>query len=131
MTFTDPTETDVRDWLSQGVDMPSAPTALEVSLHNSDPGESPDGSTEVSAADYSRVSVSTPGGWATVGNNGLENANQIDFGTTQNDWGTLTHAVLWDDSGVARAVTALGNSGDAPTGVEVYYPAGELTFTVD
>lgn len=129
--FTDATETDGRDWLFKGVDMPPAPTSLEVSLHNSDPGDSPDGSTEVSAADYSRVSTSTGTDWDAIGENAAENAVKIDFGTTQNDWGTITHAVLWDNNGVARAKTTLDNAGETPTGIEVYYPAGTLDFTFD
>lgn len=129
--FTEYLETSIRDWMSQGTAFPSAPSALEVSLHTADPTDSPDGSTEVSASDYARVSVSAGSGWTTVGVDGFENTNIIDFGTTQNDWGSVSHAALSDGSGNWLATTSVSNGGSIPSGTDVYFEAGQLTFTSD
>lgn len=135
--FTDYAETSIVEWMSQNTGMPSAPTDLYVALHTSDPGESPDGTTEVSAPDYSRVAVTTGSGWTTITSGdaqGFENANEVDFGTTQNDWGTISHVSLWDgssDTDNCLAAYALSSSGSAPSGVDVSFPAGNLSFTID
>lgn len=109
-----------------------------VSLHTADEGNEPDGSNEVGAADYSRVQLAE----ADIGISGsapttMANNVSIDWGTTSNDWGTITHAALWTGAqgttGVApeTATIALTNSGSAPAGVSVSIPAGELTFEMD
>lgn len=139
--FTIYTEELVRDWMSQGTDTPTPPTDLYVALHTSDPGGSPDGSTEVGASDYDRVAVSTSGGWATTGTgepSGFENANEVSFGEAQNDWATggttVSHVSLWttaDTTGNCLAAYALDSAGEVPSGVEVKFPAGDLNFNVD
>lgn len=108
-----------------------------VSLHTADEGNEPDGANEVSASDYARASVaatdlSTSGSGPTTMTNDVD----INFGTTENDWGTITHAALWDDTAANSgspytATISVGNSGDAPSGVEVSIPAGDLTFDID
>lgn len=134
--FTDYTEQAIRDWLSQGTAMPSAPGTLYVALHTSDPGESPDGTTEVSASDYDRTGAATGSGWNTITSGdgtGFENASEIDFGTTSNNWGTLTHVSLWDSQtdGNCLAAYALDSGGDAPSGIDVTFPAGDLSFIIN
>jgi len=134
--LTNYSETEIRDWISQGVAPDTPPDPLYVGLHTADPGESPDGSTEVSAADYSRVSVAAGSGWDTPNENDFQNAADVDFGEATNDWGTVTHVALWDDTQGATGETALAayavdtqkaiNSGD-----KAVFSAGDLSFALD
>jgi len=72
----------------------SAPsTALWVSLHTADPGETgTQGTNETSYTGYARVSVArTTGGWV-VTNNSVSPVSVITYGTaTSTSTGTLTH----------------------------------------
>lgn len=134
--FTDYSETAIRDWMSQGTTMPAAPSDLYVALHTSDPGETPDGSTEVSAADYDRVGVTAGSGWSTItsgGGSGFENASETSFGEATNNWGTISHISLWDaqTGGNCLASYAVGTSKPIDTGDEATFPAGDISFTID
>lgn len=134
--FTDYTEQAIRDWFSQGTTMPAAPSTLYVALHTSDPGETPDGSTEVSAGDYARVGVTAGSGWNTItsgGGSGFENASEVSFGEATNNWGTISHVSIWDAStgGNPLAAYAVSSSKAIDTGDEAVFPAGDLSFTVD
>lgn len=132
--FTDFVETEIRDWLSQGTDPIAAPTNLHVALHTSDPGDAPDGTTEVSAGDYSRVSTSTPGDWNTPASNQFDNANEISFGTATSDWGTISHVSLWDGAATsdnALAAYGLDSNKTINTDDEAKFAAGDLSFSID
>lgn len=118
-----------------------------VSLHTADEGDEPvpargTGSTEIPStnADYSRQHLTEANCTVTtvdVGGSTLSNAVAISWGTTTSDWGTVTHAALWNTpiGGVGEkpytGTVALGNGGSVPSGIEVRINAGELTFTVD
>lgn len=138
--LTDYAETVFRDWLSQGTSAPTPPDPLYVSLHTADPGESPDGSTEVSATNYSRQSVGSSG-WnklapADLGINGhgFENANSVQFDTANSDWGTITHVALWDgtaDTDNVYAAFALASSRSINAGDQAQFAAGNLAFALD
>jgi len=121
--FTDYTETQIVNWLVGGTDMPAAHGSVYVALHTSDPGETPDGSTEVDASTYtySRVQTSANGDWTRNGDS-FENAVEIEFPEANGSWGTISHFSLWDgsaDADNALAKSALDTSrsiqdGDAP-----------------
>jgi hypothetical protein len=108
-----------------------------VSLHTADEGNEPDESNEVSAADYSRehlaeADINVSGSAPTT----LENTAEINWGTTSNDWGTVTHSALWSDTSANNgnpytATAQVGNSGSVPTGVEVRIDSNDLVFEVD
>jgi len=122
--------------MSQGTDMPTAPGNLYVGLHTSNPGNSPDGSTEVGASDYSRVSTTTGTDWNTTGTggpSGFENANELSFGEATNNWGTISHVSLWDSSsgGNALAAFALNSSKTIDSGDEAKFNAGDLSFDIN
>lgn len=124
-------ESTVRDWMSQGTS-PTAIGTVYVALHTSDPGETPDGSTEVGAADYSRVGVSAGSGWDTPSAGQFDNANDINFGVATNNWGTITHVSLWDSStgGNAMAAFAVNTQKTIDVDDEARFLAGDLTFTI-
>lgn len=133
--FTDYLETTIRDWMSQGTAFPSAPGTLYIGLHTSDPGESPDGSTEVSAADYSRADVTTGAGFNTTLNpTAFENANEVSFGVASNDWGTISHVSLHTSTvgggGDFLATYALSSNKTINTDDEAVFRAGDLSFEI-
>jgi hypothetical protein len=139
--LTDYTEQQFRDWMSQGTSTATAPDPLYISLHTSDPGESPDGSTEVSATNYSRQSVGSSG-WNTQApadftnsdGYGFENASDVAFSTAGSSWGTISHVALWDgssDTDNALASFALDSSRSVSDGDQVQFAATNLRFVID
>lgn len=131
---TDTLEGFIRDWLSQGTDMPTAPTDLYVALHTSDPGDTLDGSTEVGASDYDRVQTAAGTDWDTPNENDFTNANEISFGEATNDWGDISHFSLWDgadDTTNPLVATALTQTKTINSGDQVVFNAGELTVSID
>ena len=137
--------TDLSNTQEQSILNDIAAGGVYVSLHTADEGDEPvpnrgTGSTEVTAADYSRqfvaeadLTVDAPD----AGPSTLSNNLEINWGTTQNDWGTVTHGALWNTAiggtGEApyTATVALGNGGSAPAGITVKINAGEMTFSLD
>lgn len=134
--FTDYMEGIIQDWMSQGVDAPTAPATIYVGLHTADPGEAPDGSNEVAAGDYSRVGVTAGTGFNT-GTSGdastFSNANLISFSQATSDWGVVSHVSLWDSAtaGNAIAAYALNNSKSINTNDTAEFEAGDLSFQID
>lgn len=127
-------ETQVLDWFSQGVDL-VAPTNLHVALHTADPGDNPDGTTEVTATDYARYQTATGTDWNVTGNapRTTDNATEITFGTATNSWGTISHVSLWDAAtgGNCLAAYALSTSKAIDVDDEAQFAAGDLSFQVD
>lgn len=127
-------EEQVLDWFSQGVDL-TAPTNLHVALHTADPGQNPDGTTEVSAGDYGRVETAAGTDWDVTGNapRTTDNTSEISFGTASNDWGTISHVSLWDAAtgGNCLAAYDLSTSKAIDTDDEAVFAAGDLSFQVD
>lgn len=133
--FTDTIETDIRDYVFSGTQLPTPPSTLYVSLHTSDPGETPDGSTEVSAADYSRYEIPLAD-WTDItsgGGTGAENTNEEVIGPAQNNWGTISHVGIWDSQtgGTPIASFAANSSTTIESGDEFKIAAGDLSFTID
>lgn len=108
-----------------------------VALHTSDPGNNPNGTTEVGAASYDRVSVAAAD-WTVSGNGPatLENAVLVQFPQATEDWGTITHASVWDgatDTDNAELVYPIAAEDQKAITVDdqAEFPAGNLTFTLD
>jgi len=134
--LTNYTEGEFRDWMSQGVAPDTAPDPIYVGLHTADPGETPDGSTEVGSGDYARVSVTAGSGWDTPNPNDFQNASEISFGEATNNWGTISHVSLWDDTKGAAGENCLANyalntSKAIDSGDEAVFRTGDLSFSLD
>ena len=138
--LTDYTEQQFRDWISQGSSTATPPDPLYVSLHTADPGEVPDGSTEVGATNYSRQSVGSSN-WTTLApadvsndGHGFENGTTVQFDTASSSWGTITHVAIWDTSdtsGNALATAALDSSRSVGDGDQAQFGTGSLSFVID
>jgi hypothetical protein len=132
--LTNYTEGQFRDWMSQGTSVAAAPDPIYVALHTSDPGESPDGSTEVSATDYDRYSSSAGTDWDTPNENDFQNSNEFSFGVATNNWGTISHVSLWDGtSGTDNCLAAYGlnTSKEIDVDDEAKFQSGDLSFSLD
>lgn len=132
--FTDQTETEIGDALFGDTDF-TAVTDLYVAAHTSDPGNNPDGTTEVDAGEYDRVSTA-PGDWSLNGNapRTAENDVDVEFPEATSDWGTISHLTVWDtsdDTGDAYTKYALDSSVDINDGDILRFPTGDITFDID
>jgi len=129
--FTDYLEAEIIEWSFDGTSFAAAPDPVYVGLHTSDPGDSPDGSTEVGTGSYSRVSVSASD-WTTTTST-ADNDKDVTFPEATANWGTVTHFTIWDGSSSsdnALYVSALDNSRDIQAGDVARFQAGELNFEV-
>lgn len=125
-------ESNLRDWYSQGTDMPSAPGTVHVALHTGAPGD--DGaSNEVTGGSYAREATTAGTDWNTPANGQFANANQISFTQATANWGTVTHASIWDAAtgGNCLAVTDLDADELVESGDTFVFNAGDLSFTID
>jgi hypothetical protein len=109
-----------------------------VSLHvNNVDKQEPDGTDEVSAADYSRASTAESD-WSNSGSNPTTMSNDVEVTWTasaNNDWGTVTHFALWDDTAANggtpyTSTIPLDQDQTIQTGMEVTANSGALTFEV-
>lgn len=133
--FTAYIEAQIANWMTQDTQMDTPPSNIYVGLHTAAPGNSPDGSTEVSATDYSRLSTA-PADWTVLSGDGpttFENANELLFPAAQNNWGTISHVTLWDSSSGGNAIAkyAVSSSKSIDTNDEARFPANDLSFDID
>ena len=104
-----------------------------LALHTSDPGNTPDGSTEVSDANYSRINVSEAD-WSESGDEPTTLTNDVSytFNAFDADVGDITHGSIVESSGdndfvVTGSVSPVKtfDAGDAAK-----YQAGGITFEI-
>lgn len=125
-------EQQVLDATTQGNSL-TGPGLLYVALHTSDPTDAPDGSTEVSNADYSRPETIAGGDWTRSGST-VTNAIQISFGTASSEWGVVTHVSLWDGPSTGDEMVYSGeltSSELISSGRSVFFDAGVLSIEED
>lgn len=138
----DNVESEFVNWAFNNTDVRASSTEVVVSLHTSDPGESPDGSTELdnSTLSYERVVTTAGTGWNITEPDTAANANEISFPTATEDWPAVSHYVLWDgDDGTENALFSdelHDSNGDpvtktATTDDTIAFDAGSLTATFD
>ncbi len=107
-----------------------------LALHTSDPGNAPDGTTEVSDTNYSRVQVQESD--FTESGNGpttLTNDVEISFAPFDADVGDITHGSFADGGTTGTAdiqvVGALSPVRNFSAGEFPNFQAGEITFEID
>lgn len=137
----DNVEDAVLQWLFGGTTPRAASTTVHVALHTSDPGESPDGTTELDAGTLSYARQSTAAGtdWTITGNQAVS-AVAVEFPQATEDWGTVTHFSLWDGaadtdnplfSDVIRDSGGTATTKTVSTDDTISFAAGDLTATID
>jgi len=109
--------------LRKGANNMTSPTNLYVALHTADPGE--DATTgEVSGNGYARQSVSFN---AASGGQSSHTA-LLTFQATGGNWGSITHASLWDASTAGNPLYygALASAKTINNGDKLEFPAGNV-----
>jgi len=89
---------------------------------------------EVSAADYAVQNIAEAD-WtvsfdATTNTATLENANEISYGTIDNDWGTILDIAIQDSGTDEFIIADETNEPTLTTGEDVSFPAGSITYTL-
>jgi hypothetical protein len=107
-----------------------------LALHTSDPGNSPDGTTEVSDTNYSRVQVQESDFTETGdGPTTLTNDVEISFAPFDADVGDITHGSFADSGtqGTAdlQVVGSLSPVRNFSAGEFPNFQSGEITFEID
>lgn len=115
---------------------------LYVGLSTTTPGEDGTSFTEPSSASgYTRASVpnvkASTSGWSNAAQSStsgeVHNMGTISFGTASGNWGTITHAGLWNASGGGNLLTqsALAVQKTPTSGDTVNFPSGAISIRLD
>lgn len=120
---------------TEGSDFPAAPTDVYIALHDGPPGANA-ASNELSYASYSRVGVSTAGGFTRTSSpepTGSENASKIEFGIAGESWGDVSHFSIWDSAsgGNAYYKSALDTTRTINADDEIRFLTGDLDLQID
>ncbi|HZK06397.1 MAG TPA: hypothetical protein VFC82_11230 [Actinomycetaceae bacterium] len=116
-----------------GGDAMAQPTAWWVSLYVGDP----DGAgAEVAQADYARINNTS---WAAASGGEAANSAVVDFGTTESNWGEVTHFGIHtaETGGSLMASGKIVDSGGTPetanlvSGIDVSFEIGSLVLSLD
>jgi len=104
-----------------------------LALHTSDPGNTPDGTTEVSDANYTRINISETD-WSESGNEPttLTNDTSYTFNAFDADVGDITHGSIVESSGNADFVVtgSVSPVKNFTAGDSAKYEAGAITFDI-
>lgn len=128
MSFTNDLETELLDHVFAGNAFAS-PSALYVSLHTGDPGETGSTSNEVSGGAYARQTATF-----TVTDDTATTSAAIEFPTATSSYGTVTHIGVHSAStGTSGflAYAALTDGKTIATGDVFRIPAGDIDITLN
>jgi hypothetical protein len=105
----------------------TSPTTVYVGLFTSAPSHA-GGGTEVSAGDYAREAATFGAPSGAGATRQIANSSIVDFGTTTNNWGTVTHFALFDAASAGNMLhwDALTVDKTINTGDPVSFPVGDL-----
>lgn len=110
----------------------TAPTNLYVALFLNNPTDAGTG-TEVSGTGYVRKSITFSAPVQVAGKAVIGNEADIEFAQAENNWGTITHAAVYDalTGGSMYYYGALNNPKEIQTNDILKVLAGELKLTLD
>lgn len=131
MSFSDYWENEILDHIF-GKGSYTAPANIFVALSTADPTDDASGIAEPSGNAYARVST-VPADWNAAAAGEITNANLITFPTATGDWGTVTHAALYDaaSGGNMLAHGVLTSAPAVATNNTPRFAAGELEVALD
>lgn len=115
-----------------GIAANTALTNIYVALFTTAPADDGTGGVEASGGAYARVAIANNSTNWDYDAGQITNLNQITFPTATANWGTVVRAVLMDaSSGGNMVAISDAISINVTTGIEPYFDAGDLTFTLD
>lgn len=89
-------EEKILNWALRGTAMGTAPSTVYIALFTAAPNDG-GGGTEVAGGNYSRLAVSTSGGFDAPTSGGVTaNTSTLTFPTPSANWGTITHLGIFD-----------------------------------
>lgn len=126
MSFTNYLETEILDHVFGG-NAYTAPATLYIGLYTAAPSDT-GGGTELSGLGYARQSAA----FDVTGNTASNSAN-IEFPAATGDWGTVTHAGIFDalTGGNLIAYATLTSSKVVETGDILRFSTSQLAVTLD
>lgn len=115
---------------------------LYVGLSTTTPGEDASSFTEPSSASgYSRASIpnvkASTSGWSSAAqlstSGEIHNQGIVSFGTASGNWGTITHAGVWNSltGGNLLTVNALTVQKSPTSGDVISFPSGAISLRLD
>lgn len=140
--FCDNVESEIVNWLFGGTSPRAAAADVYVALHGTtDPGESPDGTTELDAStlSYERVQTAAGTDW-NITTSQADNAVKVEFPQATEDWGDIAYFSLWDGpadtdnplfTDVIRDSNGNAVTKTVTTDDIVSFDAGTLVATID
>lgn len=139
--LTDNVETEILEWLFMNTAVRAPSATVYVALHTTDPGEAPDGTTELDNAtlSYERAETAAGTAWTVTGNTATTTV-EVSFPQATEDWGTVTHFTLWDGaddlanplfSDVLRDSNGNATTKTVSMDDTLSFAAGSLTATLD
>lgn len=106
----------------------SIPASYYIGLSTTTPSADGTGVTEPSAsAGYARVLVSS---LSASSDGTVSNTSIIEFSKSTGSWGTVTHAVLFDENGNVCWASPLSSSQNVSSDNTLIFSVGELQFTL-
>lgn len=122
------------EYAIDGIVDPDADVRLFTTALNYDDTATDLDTKEVSEPDYTSVNVPIAD-WSVAFDNTsnqatIENAVEVDFGETENDWGTVVDVAI-HQSGTDRFIIAdEPNDPQITAGEQVSFPVGDITYTL-
>ena len=122
------------EYAIDGIVDPDADVRLFTTALNYDDTASDLDTKEVSAADYTSVNVALAD-WdvnfdATNNEATLQNGVEVDFGETENDWGTVVDVAIHRPGTDRFIIADEPNDPEITTGEQVSFPVGDITYTL-
>lgn len=99
------------------------PSSLELALYIGDPAQ---GGVEVDGTDYARQTITF-----TIDGGTAENNTSIEFPQATEEWGVVTHIVVFDESGNNLVSAELTDSLDIGVGDIPRFASGGISVTLD
>lgn len=130
MSFSNGLEQNILNWLLNQTTFPAAPTAIYLSLHTSDPGET--GGNEYSGNAYARQDI-TNSFPTNSGGGSCANDVAINFPTATSTWTAITHVGIQSAStaGTYYMGGALDVSKTVASGDALQFAIGALAISCD
>jgi len=109
---------------------PALPETYYIGLSSTEPAIDGSGVTEPSGGAYSRVAVSS---FSVPVDGAIENTSDVEFPESTEDWGTMTHYVIYDavSGGNLLMYNALEKNRVVQSENQVRFKPSALAFTLD
>lgn len=116
-------------WFRANADTITAPATVYLALFTAVTDAEAGTGTEVAGGSYARTAIT----FGAPSNGAIANSGDVTFPTASADWGTVTHAAIFDASSSGNALTALtalAASKAVGNGDTLKFAAGDIDVTL-